>query len=137
MADTIRAVDYWYAEVPDKPGEGARILAALKQDHVNMLAFSGFPVAGGKAQIDFVPEDGDVFRKSAARLGLELSDRKRAFLVQGEDRVGAVADHIERLATERISVVSSQGLCAGNGRWALILWVKASDYQRASKALGI
>ena len=137
MADTIRAVDYWYAEVLDKPGEGARILAALKQDQVNMLAFSGFPIAKGKAQIDFVPEDGEAFRKTAARLGLELSDRKRAFLVQGEDRVGAVADHIERLATERIGVVSSQGLCAGNGRWAMILWVKASDYQRAGKVLGI
>jgi hypothetical protein len=137
MADTIRAVDYWYAEVPDKPGEGVRILAALKQDHVNMLAFSGFPVSKGKSQIDFVPEDGDAFRKTATRLGLELSDRKRAFLVQGEDRVGAVADHIERLKTEQISVVSSQGLSAGNGRWAMILWVKPSDYQRASKALGI
>jgi len=29
MADQIRRVDYFYVDVPDKPGEGVRVLAAL------------------------------------------------------------------------------------------------------------
>jgi hypothetical protein len=28
MPDTVRLVEYFYIEVPDKPGEGARALAA-------------------------------------------------------------------------------------------------------------
>ncbi len=43
MADTIRRVQYFYIHVPDKPGEGARALAALKDAGVNLVAYSGFP----------------------------------------------------------------------------------------------
>ena len=31
MPDTIRLVDYFYIEAPDKPGEGARVLSYLKE----------------------------------------------------------------------------------------------------------
>ena len=136
MSDTIRSVDYFYVQVPDKAGEGRGILSALKEDGVNMLAFSGFPVAGGKTQIDLVPEDPVAFHAAATRRGLKLSDRKRAFLVQGEDRVGAVADIHDKLASRGINVVSAQGLCAGGGHWSMILWVAPGDYQRAREALG-
>jgi hypothetical protein len=56
MADTVRGVEYYYATVPDAPGEGQRILSALKESGVNLLAFLGFPLGGGQAQIDLVPE---------------------------------------------------------------------------------
>jgi len=42
MADQIRRVDYFYVEVPDKPGEGARVLTALKEAGVNLLNFTAF-----------------------------------------------------------------------------------------------
>jgi hypothetical protein len=57
MADQIRRVDYFYVEVPDKPGEGVRVLTALKEAGVNLLNFTAFPGAGGKAQLDLVVED--------------------------------------------------------------------------------
>jgi hypothetical protein len=31
MADEIQRVQYFYAQVPDKPGEGAKVLGALKE----------------------------------------------------------------------------------------------------------
>ncbi len=43
MAETIRLVDYFYIETPNKPGEAARALASFKNAEVNLLAFSGFP----------------------------------------------------------------------------------------------
>ena len=57
MADQIRRVDYFYVEVPDKPGEGVRVLSALTEAGVNLLSFTAFPVGGGKSQIDVVPQD--------------------------------------------------------------------------------
>ena len=43
MADVIRKVSYFAMDVADKPGEAARVLKALSQAGVNLLAFSGFP----------------------------------------------------------------------------------------------
>ena len=43
MADKIRRVDYFYVHVPDKPGEGHRILAAVKEAGVNLLSLTAFP----------------------------------------------------------------------------------------------
>ena len=137
MADTIRRVDYFYVDVPDQAGEGARFLSALKRAGVNMLACCGFPIPGDKAQIDLVPEDVPTFLQVASQQRLKLSDRKRAFLIQGEDRVGAVADVFEKLAAQGINIVGSQALCAGGGRWGMILWVKPADYDPASRALGV
>jgi hypothetical protein len=46
MAETVQRVQYFYVEVPDKPGEGARVLGLLKEAGVNLRAFSGFPTGG-------------------------------------------------------------------------------------------
>src|SRR2546430_54596 len=56
MVDTIRKASYYYTTAPDKPGEGARLLQALRNAVVNLLAFHAFPSAR-KYQADFVPAD--------------------------------------------------------------------------------
>jgi prephenate dehydratase len=56
MADEIQRVQYFYTQVPDKPGEGAKVLGALKEAGINLLAFVAFP-NGRRAQLDFVPVD--------------------------------------------------------------------------------
>ena len=135
MPDTVLQVDYFYVQVADKPGAAFQILTQLKQAGVSLLACCGFPLQGGKAQLDLVPEHPDGFVKAAKKLELKLSGRKKALLIQGEDRVGAVADTFGKLAGQKISVVASQAVCAGSRRWAMILWVKPADYERASRAL--
>ena len=137
MADMIRQVDYYYVQVPDRPGEGYKILSELRRAGVNLLAYCGFPAGRGKSQLDFAPEDIETFKKTARKMGLKLSDRKRAFLVQGEDRPGALADIAERLASQDISIIAEQAACAGAGRWGMILWVSPGDYRKASKTLGV
>ncbi len=134
--DEIRKVEYYYTQVPDRSGEGARVLAALADAGVNLLAFTGFP-AGRKAQLDFVPEDPAAFKAAAKRAGVKLSARKIGFFVQGMDRVGAVAGAVSKLARAKISVTAAQAVCAGEGRYAAIIWVKPKDLGRAAKALGV
>ena len=136
MTDTVRRVEYYYAEVPDQPGEGRDVLSALKEASVNLLAFSGFPVGGGMAQLDFVPEDSEAFTKAIAGLGLTFSERKNAYLVKGDDRAGAAAETLARLADEGINMIASQAIAAGSGRWGMILWVSPNDYERAGRVLG-
>ena len=107
MADTVRGIEYCYVTVPDAPGEGQRILSALKDGGVNLLAYLGFPLGGGQSQIDLIPEDPELLREAAERAGITLSEAKRAFLVQGGHRVGAVADTTAKLA-ERTSTSRPQ-----------------------------
>lgn len=136
MPESIRQVDYFYIQTPNKPGEAARALAAIKDAGVNLLAFSGFP-SGRRAQLDFIPADSAEFVKAARKAGLKLSPRKSGFFLQGEDRVGAVADVLTKLAAAGINVTAIDAVCGGAGRYGAIFWVKPPDRRRAAKALGI
>ena len=134
MADTIRRADYFYLQVPNKPGEGARALAVLRQNGVNLLAFSGFPEGRG-SQLDFVPEDPAAFRKVARKAGWKLTGPKGCLLVSGDDRVGAMAEIHDKLASARINVTAIDAVCAGGGQYAAILWVAPRDLSRATRLL--
>jgi hypothetical protein len=136
MADTVRSVDYYYVTVPDKPGEGQRILSALKEGGVNLVAFLGFPVEGGQSQLDLVPDDPQQLREAAEVVGVTLSEAKRAFLIEGDDRVGAVADTAAKLAEANINLIAAAATTAEPGRYGMILWVAPGDYDRAAEALG-
>jgi prephenate dehydratase len=135
MLDTVRKLDYFAIQAPDRPGEGARLLAALKGNGVNLLALSGFP-AGRKSQIDLVPEDAAALRAAAKKMKLALGARKTCFVIQGDDRVGALADTLQTLADAKINVTAIQAVTAGMGRYGAIFWVAPRAVAKAAKALG-
>jgi len=135
MADRVRKVSYVHVTVPNRAGHGARVLEALREAGVNLVAFHAFPGKAGRAQIDLVAEDMAALRRVARRNGWTLSKVKRGFVVQGEDRVGAVERHFARLGNAKINVVANSAIAAGKGRYGMILWVKRKDVNRAAKAL--
>ncbi len=135
MADAIRTVEYFYIQAPSKPGVGASLLAVLKNAGVNLVAFSGFPNGRG-AQIDFVPEDPQAFRAAARTAKWKVAGPKRALLIEGDDRQGAVADVMTKLGEAKINVTAIDAVCAGSGRYGAILWVAPRDVTRAARVLG-
>ncbi|MEX2151082.1 MAG: ACT domain-containing protein [Steroidobacteraceae bacterium] len=130
----VRKASYYSTKVSQRPGSGAQLLAALKAAKVHLLAFTGFP-AGGGAQVDFIPKDNAKFTQAARRAKMKISARKTVFLAQGEDRVGALTQILNRLARAKISVVSLQAVTAGKGRYGAMFWVKRKDTARASRVL--
>jgi hypothetical protein len=136
MTDKARRVEYHYATVPDKPGEGLKVLSALKNAGVLLLAYHAFPVGGGKAQIDLVSEDPRKVKQAADAAGVALTGPKRAFLITGDDRVGAAAEHAKKLADARVNITAVTALGAGSGRYGMIVWVASADYEKAAAALG-
>ena len=136
MADSIRRMDYFYAMVNDKPGQAAKIVEALAADGVGMLAFSGFPQGKKKSQIVFVPDDAKAFKKLAKKKGLKISKSRTGFLVQGEDRTGALSRIFGKLAGKRINVTAIDAVASGGGRFGAVLWVKQKNVKKAAKALG-
>jgi hypothetical protein len=136
MADRVSKVKYCYTTVPARAGQGARVLKALRDANVSLTAFSGFPAGGGRAQLDLVAERMSAVKRVAARNGWKLSRVKQAFLVTGGDVCGAVHRHVQKLADQGISITAADAVCAGGGRYGMILWVKPRDYARAARALG-
>lgn len=136
MAETVRKMEYFVMNVANKRGEGARVLQALASESVNLVAFTGFPAASGKAQLDFVPEDANAFRAAAERLKLKTRAPKTVFLIQGDDRPGAIGEVVKRLADAKINIVAVDAAAAGNGRYSAMLWVKPKDVDQAAAVLG-
>jgi hypothetical protein len=130
-----RKVRYLVLKVPSRAGQAARMLGALAEGGVDLLAFTGFPDRGGRAQVDLVTDDLAGVRRVARKEGWRVSAPKRGFLVQGSDRVGAVHAELRRLADAGINVTAADAVTAGKGRYGMILWVKARDYARAARAL--
>ena len=104
--DTIRKADYFSMEIPNKTGEGARVLGALRDAGVNLLAFTGFP-AGRRAQLDFIPAETASFKAAARKLRMKVGARKTVFLVEGDDRVGAIAELCDRIAAAGINMTAN------------------------------
>ncbi|MGH8751395.1 MAG: hypothetical protein ACREUV_06790 [Burkholderiales bacterium] len=136
MADMIRKVEYFTANVSNKPGAAVSALMALRDANVNLLAFSGFPRAG-KAQIDFIPEDSAALKAAAKRTKLKLSSKKTGFLVQGDDRVGALLDTLDKLAQAKVNITALDAVTAGAGRYGAVFWVKSKDVAKTARLLGI
>jgi hypothetical protein len=135
MVDIVRKVAYFALDVPNKPGEGARVLGALADAGVNLLAFSGFP-SGRKAQLDIIPEDVAVFKNAVKMANMKTRPQKFGFLVQGVDRKGAVADLLKTLADKKINVTAIDAVSTGTGSYSAILWVDPRSVNKAAKALG-
>lgn len=134
MSTTVRKTAYFSMRTPNRAGQGARLLSALAAHGVNLLAFTGFPNAGG-AQVDFVPHNVSKFTSAARKLGMKVSKRKTAFLARGTDKAGACAAICGKLAKARINMVAMDAVAAGGGRFGAIFWVKQRDVARASRVL--
>lgn len=135
MAYMIRKVNYCKMKVSSRAGQGVKVLGALKDEGVDLLAFTGFPVGGGKSQVDLVATKMSGIQRVAKKNKWQISKTKKGFLVQGTDELGAVHKVLGRLASENINVVAADAVAAGKGRYGMILWVNPKFYNRAAKIL--
>ena len=67
MADSVRKVQYAYVMVPNRAGQAAKMLLELKNEGVDLVAFSGFPGKKG-AQMDLVTHDMTGLKRVARRV---------------------------------------------------------------------
>ncbi len=136
MVDTARRVYYFSTQVPDQPGAAFKVLATLVSSGVNLLACSGTQ-RGGHALIDVVPDDDAGFAGIARAAGLDFAPQKSGFLIQGDDRPGALAENLKTLADAHINVTAIDAVVAGAGRWAAIVWVDPVDVSNAAGVLAV
>ena len=137
MADAITKVDRFSIDVPDKPGEGARVLSALAAGKANLLAAWGYPLGNtGSARIEVVPKDTAALRAAAKAARIKLKRESAAFHVSGRDKLGVVSQSLAKLAEKGINVHAVQAACAGRNYGSLIE-VDGKDVRKAARALGV
>jgi hypothetical protein len=130
-----RKVSYVDIKAPNRAGQAAAVLKAVADAGISLQAFTGFPDRAGQAQIDLVTDDIAKLRRVAKAQGWRLSPVKRGFLIQDEDRVGAVQRQLAKLARSGVNVTAVDAVTAGRGRFGMIVWVKPRDTARAARAL--
>ena len=131
----IRRVDYFHATVKDSVGAGYRLLSELAAEGVNLVAFNAVPIGPTSVQMMLFPEDTDRLVHVAAKVGLVLTGPQQAILVQGDDRLGALAEIHRVLFDAGVDVYSSSALTSGEGSYGYLIYVKPDAVERAVAAL--
>ena len=91
MAEAVRQVDYFYIEVPNKVGEGARVLQTLKEAGVNEKTIKE---AGDKVtEADKAPIDRAIEKVKEALKGTDVAAIKSA-TAELEQASNAMAQHL-------------------------------------------
>ncbi len=129
-----RKVIYFKTTIPNRAGQGAKVLGALSQAGVNLLAVLGFP-SGGGSQLDLVTNNRGALTRAAKKAGVKLGGPKTVFLVEGTDRKGAIAAVLTKLGKARVNVTAVAAARAGGGRYGGLIWVRPGDVARAARAI--
>ncbi len=137
MEARIRTVDYFYLTVPDKPGAACNVLFQLAAADVSLLAFSAVPIGPENTQLVLFPDSINSLARGAEKAGFVLSGPSRAFLIQGDDKLGALVKIHERLSGAGINVYASTGVADGKGGFGYVMYVKGSRFDEAASVLGL
>jgi len=137
MAHSIRRVDYFYTSVKDRPGEAYKLLAQMAEMGLNMLAFTAVPVGPTHTQLTLFPEDTGKLAAAAQRAGMTVDGPHPAFLVQGDDELGALAEIHQELFRANVNIYASTGVTDGRGKYGYLVYVRPEEYERAAAALSI
>jgi hypothetical protein len=135
MAFTIRRVEYYYATVREELGAAYRLLSQLAELGVDLLAFTAVPSGPALAQFTLVPTDTGKLLAQASVAGLPLDGPYHAFLVQGDDELGALANVHEQLVKAGVDIFASSGVSDGRGAFGYLVYVREDQFERATAAL--
>jgi len=137
MPDVIRRVDYFHTTIRDRPGASYELLTQLAELGLNLVAFTAVPVGPTLTQLTLFPEDSGRMASIAHRAGMKLEGPHQAFLVQGDDKLGALTEIHELLYRADVNIFASSGVTDGRGTFGYLIYVRAESYERAAEALGV
>ena len=137
MAFHIRRVDYFYSTIKDQPGEAYKVLSLLASLGINLVAVTAVTFGPMNTQLTIFPEDTAQLRNEAQKAGLKLEGPQPALLVQGDDKLGALAEVHSRLYESNVNIYASSGVADGKGHYGYIIYVRPDDYENAAAALNV
>ena len=135
MSHQIKRVRYYSAHVADRVGSAYAVLRELANSETNLLAFSCVPVGPSDLQVTLFPEDPERLERVSGKVGISLMPPQHAFLVQGDDEIGVLADVHRRLCDAKIDVYASNGVTDARGTFGYVIYVRPDEFERAADIL--
>jgi hypothetical protein len=135
MKYKARRVDYFYTRVKDRPGQAYQLLSHLANSEVNLLAFSVVPMGPDVAQLTLFPNNVEHMVQAAENAGLILEGPYPALLVQGDDRLGALAEIHAKLYDARVNVFSATAVTDGKGCYGYVIYLHPDEIDLATNAV--
>ena len=136
MALTVRTVEYFYTRIEDGSMKAYDLLAKLASEEINLLAFSAVPFGPDRVELTIFPDRSPQLTTLAKRLGWTLTGPYHACLIQGDDRLGALAEIQKTLIDAGVSIYASSGVTDGTGHYGYVIYLKEGDHIAAAKVLG-
>jgi hypothetical protein len=135
MALTVRNAEYFYIRIEDSQAKAYELLAQMASAEVSLLAFSAVPYGPNHMELTIFPDRSQIFVELARKLGWETAGPQHAFLVQGDDNLGALADIQRMLIEAAVEIYASSGVTDGSGHFGYVIYFKEEDHARAARAL--
>jgi hypothetical protein len=136
MALNVRNAEYFYIRIENSRERAYDLLAQLASEEVSLLAFSAVPFGPNYVELTIFPDRSDTFIQLAKKLGWAVAGPQHAFQVQGDDRLGALADIQRMLLEGDVAIYASSGVTDGSGHFGYVIYFKEEDHERAARALG-
>ena len=129
----IERCTYFVIATEDRPGQLARFSKKMSEDEINLAGVWCFGIGRGNAEIIAIPRDAHVFKKAAREAGWTIREGS-CFHLSGEDRAGALADTLDRIAQEGINLHAVDAMGFGSS-YSAYVWCDEKDVETLRKVL--
>ena len=136
MEIVVEHVDVWAANIEDKPGGLAGVLAALRDVGADLqfIIARRAPQEPGRGVVFVTPLQGDREIAAAAEVGFNVSQTLHSVRVMGRDRPGAAAEFAQKLADGGINLRGFSASVIGS---QFVAYVAVDSQDEANKAMEI
>ena len=130
----VRRVKCFSVSVEHKAGVMSEIAKKLKEHDVDLTALWGFGMGPDRAEIICQPTNGDLFKKAAESAGWTVREGT-AFEITGEDRVGALVEMLDNVASKGVNIEAINAVAVG-GQFGGCIWAPKGEEEKLGKILG-
>ena len=136
METIVEHVDVWAANIEDRPGGLAGVLATLRDVGADLqfIIARRAPQEPGRGVVFVTPLQGDREIAAAAGLSFNVTQTLHSVRVMGRDRPGAAAELTQRLADAGINLRGFSASVIGS---QFVAYVAVDSLDQANKVLEI
>jgi hypothetical protein len=136
METIIERVDVWAANIEDKPGGLAGVLAALRDAGADLqfIIARRAPQEPGRGVVFVTPLQGDREIAAAAEVGFNVTQTLHSVRIVGRDRPGVAAELTQKLADAGINLRGFSASVLGN---QFVAYVAVDSLDEANQAIAL
>jgi len=136
MNSIVERVDVWAANIEDKPGGLAGVLAALRDAGADLQSIIArrAPQEPGRGVVFVTPLQGDREIAAAAQVGFNVTQKLHSVRVLGMDRPGVAAEMTQKLADAGLNLRGFSASVIGS---QFVAYVAVDSLDEANKAIQV